>query len=179
MGIIFLPLTITLCRLHRASDINLSVNACRSIKEGVSRRYPIIPPLRLLVLQNLSTLCLTFSVRNVSHILYPQMRNFRNSESCTVDCFKDSSIAQIIDYREEFNNFSFGHDGRQFSMNTSTRNHLVVEIFLQHSTEYKPKGTVVDVDGPGASTDLQKIQQEFTDFRLCHFAWQAVVEVIQ
>ena len=44
-------------------------NACRSIKVNVSRRYPIIPFIEILVLQNINKyiLCITFSVINESH----------------------------------------------------------------------------------------------------------------
>lgn len=42
-------ITVTLCRLCRASD-TCKTNACRSIKVGVSGRYTIIPPIELLVL---------------------------------------------------------------------------------------------------------------------------------
>lgn len=45
-------------------------NACRSIKVNVSRRYPIIPFIEILVLQNINKyiLCITFSVINESHV---------------------------------------------------------------------------------------------------------------
>ena len=41
---------VALCRLHRASDTSLLDCACRSIREGVSGRYPVIPPFGLSVL---------------------------------------------------------------------------------------------------------------------------------
>ena len=43
-------------------------NACRSIKVNVSRRYPFIPFIEILVLQNINILCITFSVINESHV---------------------------------------------------------------------------------------------------------------
>lgn len=41
-------ITVTLCRLHRASD-RISA-ACRSIRVGISGRYPVILPIELSVL---------------------------------------------------------------------------------------------------------------------------------
>lgn len=86
---------------------------------------------------------------------------------------KNGSVTQIVDGGEEPHDLVLAHDGGQFMVDTPARNHLVVEVALQHGAVDEPERAIVGVDGAGRSAAVQKMQQERPQFRLRQFLQRA------